>query len=102
MKVVNQNELIHTISVIPRFNETVDVSMIIIDESTKLEEEATNFNYILADGIGVLEFDNMFIDKNKYSFKLMDGTKIIYRGRLITTTQETQNYKLTKELYFYE
>ena len=37
------------------------------------------------------------------SFILSDGvTEVVYRGKLIATEQETQEYKITKDLYFYE
>ena len=103
MKVINPNDATHSVSIIPRFNDTTTVTMLITDEATKTEVLATSFTYVLTNGIGVAAFDNTLVEKSKYSFKLLDnGTEIIYRGKMLATTQETQDYKLTTDLYFYE
>ena len=103
MKVINPNDATHSVSIIPRFSDTTTVTMEITNEATKVVEVATSLVYTLTNGIGVVDFDNTLIDKSKYSFKLIDnGTVIIYRGKILATTQETQEYKITTDLYFYE
>jgi len=103
MKVIDPNDTTHSISIIPRFNDTVSVTMEITNEATKVVYTGVLNTYTLTDGVGVVNFDLTPEDKSKYSFKLVDnGVDIIYRGKLIATTQETQEYKITTDLYFYE
>jgi len=103
MKVISPNDSTHTISLIPRFNEVTNITMFVMNETTKVETTGGLIRYTLVNGIGSAEFTLTAADKDKYSFKLVwNGTEIIYRGKMIATTQETQDYKLTTGLYFYE
>ena len=102
MKVIDPNDTTHSISIIPRFNDEVGVTMEIINEATKVVYTTALNTYSVVDGIGLVNFDLVAEEKSKYSFKLDDGTDVVYRGKLIATTQETQEYKITTDLYFYE
>ena len=103
MKVIDPNDTTHSISIIPRFNDTVSVTMEITNEATKVVYTYVLDTYTLTDGIAEVRFFLTPEDKSKYSFKLVDnGVDIIYKGKLIATTQEPQEYKITTDLYFYE
>ena len=49
-----------------------------------------------------LSFDYNFEDKYKYQMKIHESDEDVFRGKILCTTQETQDYKLTKDLYYYE
>ena len=51
------------------------------------------------------ELPNMSIEKQQtYQIKIIDkdSSEVIYRGKMIATSQETQDFKLTNGLYTYE
>lgn len=100
MKVVNPNNVNHTIDLIPRSYVT-PVILELYNEVTKVTTEVSNVS-TLSDGILSLNFDFSFSENDKYQIKVSNGTEILYRGKLIATTQNPQDYKLTKDLYFYE
>ena len=103
MKVIDPNNATHSISIIPRFNDAVGVTMEIINEATKVVYTDALNTFSVVDGIGLVNFDLDAEEKSKYSFILSDGvTEVVYRGKLIATEQETQEYKITTDLYFYE
>ena len=100
MKVVNPDNVNHTIDLIPRSYVT-PVILELYNEVTKVNTEVSNIS-TLSDGILSLNFDFSFSENDKYQIKVSNGTEILYRGKLIATTQNPQKYKLTKDLYFYE
>ena len=100
MKVVDPNNLSHSIELIPRtYQENVVLDL--YNEVTKVETTVANTSSFL-DGIFTINFDFTFAENDKYQIKISKGTEIIYRGKLIATTQEPQKYKLTKDLFYYE
>lgn len=105
MKVISPGDLIHTISIIPRFNEITDITMEATNEATKVVSDGILTSYSLNDGVGVIEFTMPLgvEDKEKYTFVvLFEDTQIVYKGKFLVSNQETQDYKITKDLYFYE
>jgi len=110
MKIVSPNDEDHQITLIPRNNEQQGIILDIINDATKevttLNSTFTNFvSYNYLDGIGYLDVTFNFEDKQKYTIKVycsLNQDNVIYRGNVLSTTQETQDYKQTKDLYFYE
>lgn len=107
MIVFNPNNATQTISFIPRLDYNSDVNITIINEFTKTEFiDLIQFNAsFLLDGI--VTFNELEIEDisngNKYSIKIEDAkNNILFRGQAIATTQETQEYKDTKDVYIYE
>lgn len=99
MKVVDPNDLSHSIELIPRTYQE-DVVLDLYNEVTKVETTVVNTSSF-SDGIFTINFDFTFAENDKYQIKISKGTEIIYRGKLIATTQEPQKYKLTKDLFYY-
>lgn len=101
MKVVKPSDFAHSISLIPRTYEVVE-NFYLTNETTK-ETQNLTFNYLEDNGIVNVFFIFTFKEFEKYEFKLTDvNNKVIFRGKIFATEQETQNYDLTKDLYFYE
>ena len=102
MKVINPNNQINEIKLIPRFNDVEAFDLLLINETTK--EETTFFidNYTYEDGILVFDLDFATNEGDKYELKLSILNEVLYRGKIFATEQETQDFDLTKDLYIYE
>ena len=101
MNVVNPNNTSHELQIIPRFYPTDELVFNLSNEATQIE---TNLDiiYLIENGILTFTFDFDFINGQKFQFKILEGTQIVYRGKIIATTQETQNYLTDKDEYYYE
>ena len=100
MKVVNPNNVSHTISLIPRFYSD-DLILELYNETTRAETTVVN-TVLIVDGILSMSFDFSFSENDKFQIKISKDSEILYRGKLIATTQPPQEYKLTNGLYYYE
>ena len=102
MKVINPNNQINEIKLIPRFNDVEAFDLLLINETTK--EETTFFidNYSYQNGILVFGFDFDMNEGDKYELKLSILNEVLYRGKIFATAQEPQDFDLTKDLYIYE
>ena len=101
MKVVDPNDTTHTIKLIPRFYGISSIDLSLYNEADQVTTTVTDA-YSVTNGIATLIFDFTFLEDDKYQFKLVDGSTVIYRGKLIATSQEPQEYKLDNGLYSYE
>ena len=101
MKVVDFNDTNHSIKLIPRFYTVNSIDIELYNEATKETTTTTNA-YTVTNGVLTYPFTHTFLNNDKYQFKLLDGTAIVYRGKLIATDQVPQDYKLTDGLYTYE
>ena len=102
MKVINPNNQINEIKLIPRFNDVEAFDLLLINETTK--EETTFFidNYTYEDGILFFDLDFATNEGDKYELKLSILNEVLYRGKIFATEQATQDFDLTKDLYIYE
>ena len=101
MKVVDFNVTSHSITLVPRFYTDNAISISLYDEATQITTSTANA-HTTANGIMTYPFTHTFLENDKYQFKLLDGTTVVYRGKLIATDQVPQDYKLTNGLYTYE
>jgi glycine betaine/choline ABC-type transport system substrate-binding protein len=101
MKVVNPNDTTHTIKLIPRFYGITSIDLSLYNEATQETTSVTDV-YSVTSGVASVVFDFTFLEDDKYQFKLVDGATVVYRGKLIATSQEPQQYKLDNGLYSYE
>ena len=100
MKIVNTTDTTHNISLIPRYYPYSAVTFELYNEATKEITIVPN-TYSVTNGVFILTFDYTFTDKDKFQIKLEENS-VVYRGKLIVTDQNTQEYKLTDNLYYYE
>jgi len=100
MKVLNPNNATHSISLVPRYYPDDVVVFTIYNEATKVNTVIPN-TYVIDNGLFTINFDYTFTNKDKFQFKIED-TDIIFRGKLLITDQQTQEYRLTNDIYYYE
>jgi len=91
----------HTASLIPRYIPLDIINVTLYNEATQVESTPLN-NYSITNGIMSVTFDFNFIKDDKYQLKIDDTNGIIYRGKLIATDQDPQEFKQTNDLYYYE
>lgn len=101
MKVVDPNDTIHSIELIPRFYTINSIDIKLYNEADRVETTTTNA-YSVTNGVMTYGFTHTFEDNDKYQFTLLDGANVVYRGKLTATSQTPQEYKLTTGLYTYE
>lgn len=101
MNVVNPNNESHEIQIIPRFYPIDELIFTLYNEATQVETNVTII-YLVENGVLTFTFDFDFTDSQKFQFKILQGTEIVYRGKITATTQETQNYLTDKNEYYYE
>ena len=91
----------HTLNVIPRFYPSNALVVSLYNEASKVTTTPTA-TYNVTNGKLNITFTFTFVDKDRHQVKIEEGTEVIYRGKLLTTTQDPQDFKLTDGLYFYE
>lgn len=100
MKAVNPDDTTHSITLIPRFDTDELLTLILYNEVTKTESTVNNTHKTVNGNI-VITYDFTFSDKDKYQIKILDGDDVVYRGKIIATTQSVQEFMIEDELYFF-
>ena len=103
--VINPNNTTHTLNVIPRYNPSNVLVVSLYNEATKVTDTPTA-TYNVVDGKLNITFTYTFVNKDRHSVKITEGSDpdndpVVYRMKLITTTQDPQDYKQTDGLYIY-
>lgn len=109
MKVINPNNSTYTIKLIARDSDiSTPLNFELYDESERITESISSDTFSVIDGYLIWEFadadfSNVTISNNStYQLKVSDNGVVIYRGKVLATTQTTQGFKLTEGLYSYE
>jgi len=100
MKVVNPNDTEHTLQLIPRFYPTGEIVLSLYNEFTTISADVDNI-YITTDGNLFITFDFEFENNSKYQIKITEADEVVYRGKLMATTQTPQDFKLTNNVYYH-
>lgn len=100
MKIVNQNNTNHSIKIVPRFYPNDILNIHLFNESIG-ETFIENCTYTINDGFLLINFDFDFANKDRFSFKIVENNKVVYRGKIFSTIEDVQNYKQTTDLYEY-
>lgn len=101
MKVVLPIDTTHLIALIPRYY-TSDALVLELYNEVNQTKEIVPCIYIIQNGLMTITFDYNFIENDKFTIKISDSNGVIYRDKLIATSQTTQDFKSTKDLYYYE
>ena len=101
MKIVNPNNTNHDIKLISRVYPVATLDVLLYNESTQIETSVVN-TYILQDGFLNLNFDFTFVEGDKFQIKILELTNVIYRCKLIATSEDTQTYLNDNNEYYYE
>ena len=100
MNVFNPTDTTHTLSAVPRFYPDNDIVFSLYNEAKKTTEDVVH-TYRVSNGKLILDFTYTFVEFDKHQIKITQGEDVVYRGKSFATTQETQEYKLTKDKYYY-
>ena len=101
MKVINPENTSHSFLFVPRYYSFDGLELTLTNPVTEVSTVVTNTNSTL-DGFTNIAFDFTFAENDKYEITIKDGDSVVYRGKLIATTQNSQSYKLTAGFYRYE
>ena len=101
MKVLSPQDTNHIISLIPRFDISGEFIFELYNETTQVTETINN-TYSYSDGIAVVSFNYNFVEGSKYQIKIIESGVVIYRDKLFIMAQETQEFKSSNGLYYYE
>lgn len=101
MKVVNPNNSNHSIVLIPRLYAYTSLQMELYNEFTQAKEIIT-ITHSLVDGLLTINFTKAFQEGQTFQIKVTDNAEVVYRGKLLATSQDTQTFKASKDLYYHE
>tara|TARA_R110000803_G_scaffold11670_1_gene34702 strand:+ start:32 stop:337 length:306 start_codon:yes stop_codon:yes gene_type:complete len=100
--IINPTKQTHTLRVIPRFNPSTSLVLNIKDTTTNLDEDVLLGSYAFTTTGGIeFDFDFEATDETRYQITIKQGTEIVYRGIMIATSQDTQEYQLTNDKYYF-
>jgi hypothetical protein len=88
----------HTVILIPRFTVGETMTMDLYNEETQVSE-VVDIEYTFLDGYLTLTFEYTFVDGQKFQIKLTENSVILFRGKLMVTSQTPQTFKATNGLY---
>ncbi len=100
--IINPKNATHTLRIIPRYNPAESLLLTIKDTTRDIVETIALSSYAFTT-TGGIEFDFEFTATNetRYQLTITEGTEFVYRGIAIATTQDTQEYKLTNNKYYF-
>lgn len=94
MKIINQDNTIHTLLIVPRKPISGGLTLII-------EDNPQEVIYVQENERITLQFEFLARKDQEYSFKLVNDNEIIYRGLLFATSEQPQNYEQTKGIFYF-
>jgi len=101
MIVINPNNTSHNILFPPRFKPTDELVLNLFNEALQTYENLDN-EYSINDLTINMGFDLICIEGAKYQIKITENDLVVFRGKLFATSQNTETYKASKDLYYYE
>ena len=84
----------------PRFNPSTDLVLDLTNEVSKVKTVIAN-TYTFVAGVVNITFDLVVNESDRFSIEIQENSKVIYRGNAFCTSQNVQDYKLTKDKYTY-
>mgnify|MGYP003655006420 CR=1 FL=1 len=100
--IINPTNTTHTLRITPRFNPSSSLVLSIKDTTTNLDEDISLSSYsFTTTGAIEFEFDFEATDETRYQATLRQVKEVVYRGILIATSQDTQEYQLTNDKYYF-
>lgn len=92
----------HEFTFIPRFIPSdEELTVELYDEILQTTETIDNL-YVYVNGLTTITFDLICTENQKFQVKISQGTDVIYRDKIFVTSQNTQEFKATKDHYYYE
>ena len=80
-----------------------DFLSVVITDSFKDVSNSLDNTFEVLNGKLIITFDYDFRSESRYDVAVtyINTSEVIYRGAMVATTQETQEYKLTNDKYYY-
>lgn len=100
MNVINPNDLTHELVIIPRVYPTESLVLYLFNEAKQTEDEIPN-TYEVINGEMFVAIDLDVNEGDKFDLKITELDQVIYRGKIIATSQEPQKYKLNTNAYYF-
>ena len=91
----------HVFNFIPRFVPSGELILELYDETLQTTETIDNA-YAYANGLATMTFNLICVESQKFQLKILEDTQVIYRDKIFVTSQNTQEFKATKDHYYYE
>lgn len=101
MIVLRPTNTTHEFNFIPRFIPSGLLTFELYNEATQQFQTIDNI-YTYENGLATITFDLVCIESQKFQLKISQGTDVIYRDKIFVTSQNTQEFKATKDHYYYE
>ena len=95
MKIVNPSNSNHDVILIPRYYSYENIVL-------SFNNETIACTHALSDGLLSVNFDYNFVEGDKFKIKIKDSGEVLYSGMIFATYQDTQTFKASNELYYYE
>ena len=96
MIILTTSAEIQTISVIPRFEPTTDVTITLVNEQQNKQTHTFSYAASYANGYLTIEkaFDPVLVNANNYLITIKEGENLCWRGKIFVTN-ETDYPKFT-------
>lgn len=91
----------HEFNFIPRFIPSDELILQLYNETTQQFQNVDNL-YVYVNGLATISFDLNVFENDKFQVKILQGTDVVYRDKIFVTSQNTQDFKATKDHYYYE
>tara|TARA_R110002153_G_scaffold249758_1_gene406224 strand:- start:18 stop:392 length:375 start_codon:yes stop_codon:yes gene_type:complete len=91
---------LYALSIIPRYYPLTALSFNIKDTTTGYDN-TQEVSYSIVNGVLSFTFSLETTNETRYQVTLSEGTEVVYRGIAIYTTQNTQEYQLTNDKYYF-
>ncbi len=101
MIVLRPTNTTHGFNFIPRFIPSSELILELYDETLQTKQSIDNI-YVFFDGFATMTFDLICTENQKFQLKISQGEDVIYRDKIFVTSQNTQEFKATKDHYYYE
>jgi len=90
----------YALSIVPRYYPTGVLTLNVKDTTTGYDN-TQDVSYSVSNGVLSFAFKLTTTNETRYQITLSESSEIVYRGIAIATTQDTQEYQLTKDKYYY-
>ena len=100
MKILNPNNTSHSIVIEPRFYVTSELTLLLKNKDTGVSSDISN-TYSYSNNVLTIVFDFDILEAERYDLTIKEGVKILYRGKIYCSSQDPQNYRLTKDKYIH-
>jgi len=101
MKVILPSLNEQKVYLVPRHYPTTQLDLTIILEATNASQEFLDVSYSINNGILDFLLQGTYPNNNKYQITLKESGVVVYRGKMISTDQTPEDYKITKDTYVY-